>query len=446
MLRQTRVISVLRTFTKNEHKEFRKFLKSPFFVSRKNILDLYDLIARNYLYKDFRSIDASFLYSELFPEEFKVRGYSDSTMRFMYHSLFKASQEFLAVRKFMGKKMLANEVLREELLERELYDLFDLNVSLAEKMLADGKNKDSANYLLRYNLEQDKVNIYNILLGRKIKKGKNKKIYNFAESAQNLFNYFISEMAGFVDNYDKYCRSKNIPVNAELVECMYSSLNSESLEKFQKTLSGKVNIDVYKIYKAQHLAFTFMEDDEHYKIYKNLLLDNVFSLEIDLKNYFFSRLIDYCVLKRRMKPDNKIYIDESLSVYKLVVENGLYRHSKNKSLPIELFSNVVIVGIRAEQLDWTDDFVEKFKTKLHKDMRSDSYHYGKARILFEKKDFQKTIEHLNNIKDEYYLYAVLKKAYFIMSLFELQNYEDCIMQMDSFRHYLNNVDHVTEKR
>lgn len=447
MIQNSKIFKILRTFSQDELKEFGKFLNSPFFISRVKVKTLYELIIKHSKHKDFRSVDASILYRKLFPEEFKKRGYSDATMRFLLNALYAAAEDFLAVSAFQNRTMLRNEILREELLGKNLLEEFDINLSKAEKHLKDGSKSEAAHYLLKYNLEQDKASIQNILLGNRINKRKRHDTYNIILAAKNLLNYFITEMTGLVDNYVKYCKQKNIPMDADFLDCMYKSINVEALIKFLKTVTDKNDlkkVEITEIFLAKYKVFSNMENESHYREYKKLLVSRINVLEPDYKHHFFTRLLDYCVIKRKMHPENKKYSSELISVYKLYVENGLYRNSKTKIFPMDLFRNVIFAGLREGKISWVEEFVEKFKSKLHKDMRKDAYNYAKARLSFERKDFKTAIAGFQKMENDYYYYVIDKKAFTIMSLYELSEYEDVIKAADSFRHYLDNTEYIPD--
>lgn len=444
MIKNSRIFKILKNFSQEEFKEFGKYLNSPFFTSREKVKDLYFLLLKHGKHKDFRSVDASFLYSKLYPKQFAKKGYSDATMRFLFNALYSACEDFLAVKSFRSKKMMWNEILREELLSKNLFEEFEVNLNKAEKYLKEMEHEGS-HYLLRFNLEQDKASIRNIFLGNKINKRKRHDTYNIILGAKNLFNYFILEMTGLVDTYMKYCKQKNIPMDGNFLDCMYKSINIEPLLEFLKTVSDKndrAKVEISEIYLAKYKAFSNMENDNYYKEYKKLFISRVNDLEIDYKHHFSTRLLDYCIVKRKMFPDNKSYAAELISVYRLIIENGLYRHSKNKNFPMDLFRNVIFAGLREGKVEWVEEFVEKFRSKLHKDMRKDAYNYAKGRLCFAKKDFKGAIARFKKMEKDYYYYAIDKKAFTIMSLYELSQYEEVVLAADSFRRYLDNTEYI----
>lgn len=447
MIKNSRVFGVLRSFSNEEHKEFSKFLDSPFFVRRGKLKQLYVQLVKQYKHKDFRNIDALFLYKKLFPTEYKKTGYSDSTMRFSLNALYHTAEEFLAVRSFMNKGLLKNEVLREELLVRGLYDSFQINLANADSNF-ENEFSSASSYLLKYNIEQDKFNLLNALHGPKIKRRKKNNPDNIILATKNLYNFFIIEITGVVDTYVKYCKQKNIPINNEYLDAIYGIINVEQGLKFIKTVSNKNypdKIEILEIFLAKYKAFSNMNEEKHYEYFKKLLISKAMHIEPDYRHHFFTRLLDYCVLKRSFNPGVKKYGNELISVYKLIIENGFYRHSKSKIFPMDLFRNAIVAGLREGEIQWVEEFVEKFKSKLQKDLRKDATYYAKGRLAFEKKDFTGAVANFGKIKDEYSRFNVDKKAYILMSLYESGDLDEALKGLDSYRHYLGNSDHIQHR-
>ncbi len=447
MIKNSKVFGILRSFSNEEHKEFSKFLDSPFFVKRSKLKQLYILLVKQYKHKDFRNIDALTLYKKLFPVEYKKRGYSDSTMRFSLNALYHAAEEFIAVRSFMNKGLLRNEVLREELLVRGLYESFQNNLANADRN-SETEFSSASSYLLKYNIEQDKFNFINTLHGPKIKRRKKDNPDNIILATKNLYNFFIIEITGVVDTYVKYCKQKNIPINNEYLDAIYGIINVEEGLKFIKTVADKKfpdKLEIIEIFLAKYKAFSNMNDEKHYDDFKRLLISKAMFIEPDYRYHFFTRLLDYCVLKRSFNPGVKKYGTELISVYKLIIENGFYRHSKSKIFPMDLFRNAIVAGVREGEIEWVEEFVEKFKSKLQKDLRKDATYYARGRLAFEKKDFTGAVLSFGKIKDEYSRFNVDKKAYTLMSLYESGDLDEALKGLDSYRHYLGNSDHIQSR-
>ena len=274
MISNSKVYKVLRTFSQEEHKEFKKFLDSPFFVSRGKVKQLYELLVKQYKHKDFHSIDALFLYKKLFPEEYSKSGYSDSTMRFLLNALLHAAEEFLAVMSFRSKNLLKNEILREQLLVRGLYESFQINLTAADKNYAH-EYSSAASYLLKYNIEQDKFNLNNILHGPRIKRRGKQDPHNILLATKNLYNYFIIEITGVIDTYVKYCKQKNITPKKDYLDAIHGVINIDEEINFLKTVSennGSDKLEIIEIYLAKYKAFADMEEDKYYDEFKKLLI------------------------------------------------------------------------------------------------------------------------------------------------------------------------------
>ncbi len=88
----SKIISVVRSFSKDEIKEFRKFVDSPFFNKEgKYVLRFYDEIKKYYPGFDNKSLERSILFYKLYPG----KKYDDSIMRKLSSTLQKLAEEYL---------------------------------------------------------------------------------------------------------------------------------------------------------------------------------------------------------------------------------------------------------------------------------------------------------------------------------------------------------------
>ena len=97
-MREISILKLLSTFSNKEKKDFKVFLESPGFVSRRKVVGLYEILLRdNPEMND--NFDKKSAYKELFPEEWKSKGYNDATMRNSLYELQRSAEKFLVFNK-----------------------------------------------------------------------------------------------------------------------------------------------------------------------------------------------------------------------------------------------------------------------------------------------------------------------------------------------------------
>ena len=118
---KSRLIQILRTFTKKEFRELNKWVNSPFHNQREDVIALYNyLITANNLYDD-NLLGKPLVFSKIYPNE----DFDDSKMRQVMHFFFKTIEEFLFFQKEsteeIKKKLSLLKIYKERKLDKSFY-------------------------------------------------------------------------------------------------------------------------------------------------------------------------------------------------------------------------------------------------------------------------------------------------------------------------------------
>ena len=115
-MENTQLIAVLRTFSKKECREFSKWLCSPFFNQRKDVLDLFRYLTKaDHLYEA-KFLDKERVYKKVFPRE----PYDDAKMRQSIHFLLKQVESYLTFQTFQDEPFLDELLLARVYRRRKL--------------------------------------------------------------------------------------------------------------------------------------------------------------------------------------------------------------------------------------------------------------------------------------------------------------------------------------
>src|ERR1051326_7324580 len=140
-MEKTKLIILLKTFTKREFTDFGMYIHSPLHNQITAVSKLYDAIAE--AYPDF---ELSVLNKErMFRKIYGNKSYNDVVMRGLISDLLASAQDFLAYMNFRSAKSERNKYLLIELKKRGQVKLFEQNYNSARKLL-DGPEKGNAEY------------------------------------------------------------------------------------------------------------------------------------------------------------------------------------------------------------------------------------------------------------------------------------------------------------
>ena len=119
-MNRSKLIPILKSFSKDEIREFDKFLDSPFFGCKKFVLNFYREII-NY-YPEFKDKDIA--KDKIFKKLYGEKKYNDALVRRIISDLIRFSEEYMAYKNFRNRKTFRNTCLLNELRVRDLEDQF----------------------------------------------------------------------------------------------------------------------------------------------------------------------------------------------------------------------------------------------------------------------------------------------------------------------------------
>ena len=207
----------------------------------------------------------------------------------------------------------------------------------------------------------------------------------------------------------------------------YLIKNSES-----KKYSG-----IFKTYLALLNAFRNFKSEEYYFEYRKQIIKNVNIFSMDERRFHFSRIMKYCILKRKAALTSTNFDNELLKIYSYILKNEFYKSSVSDYIPAELFRNILLLGLRLKKYRWVIDFIKKYYKKLNPKRRKNIYNYSLAEYYFNRKMYKEALPYFHKVIPEDFMFKMDLKNLMLIAHFELKNYESALSLIDSYYHFLS---------
>jgi hypothetical protein len=143
------------------------------------------------------------------------------------------------------------------------------------------------------------------------------------------------------------------------------------------------NVPLISIYFNSVLLIVEKKESCFEKL-KSILIGEMSSLNLSDKYSTFAILVNFA--NDEYKKGNKKYLKESFELYKLILENNLYNAIEGGVFYNPLFRNIVNVGLHMNEIEWTENFIKKYNTKLMPEAR-DNFIFGGKLVNFVKGNF-----------------------------------------------------------
>ena len=385
----TKVISLLRCFSGNEHKLFAKFVQSPYFNTNANVVALYQYLRHYAPTYNHPNLGRQQVFAHLFGNE----PYKDIKMRQFANLLADLIEQFWATEQWQKQTTKVQLCLADAFLQHRLDA--HLNIALHQIEQTDTTHQsNSADYYL-CQLQA------NELLHQHIENQQQRdQEPNLQKVSDYLDAYYLVNKLKYACKALSFQRFKNEPYQLKLLDEVSKHLQ-------QNDYSAYPAIQIY-----YHALRTFDADislsEEHFKALKTQLFAHQQTFNIAEKQEMFTMVHNYCT--RQLNLSNSSYLAVLFEVYVFEIEHHII--SPTTQVPAGLYRNIVTVAQYQKQYEWLERFIAQFKQAVDED----TYLLNLARVWFEQGKFEQIVDLL---KDKSYDEALTMPAF---KSFQLRTY------------------------
>lgn len=434
-MKDSKLIKMLKTFSVTELAEFEKFVDSPYFSRGRNLSEFFKCLKP--FSPDFESKDLTSenIFLKLYPGKTSEVKSSDNIIHKLSSETYKLCKEFLIQIELNKDENRRYFYLLNQLRMKKLYNEFEKEYKISQS-LDENFFKGSVNYFM------DKYFLCHSYLEYNIDK------CDFGNTFENIlllgeYSAAISLIKGF-RNIDTNNSSEkfNVKVRYNLVDNFINHLNSDKLIE-----EMKMNKDSFYPYVAVshgiYKMFTNPDNDEYYYRFKNLVNEHLELFGHSEKYILFQTMIGYCIRKHN-EENQRQFVREEFQIIKEIFKLGIYKYNESDKIQINSFRTIVISAVDNGDIEWLEDFVNRYIGELHIEHRESMKYFSFAYINFEKNEFEKALEYIMKVKYEFFLFKLDVKNLMFKIYFELDYTEQAYSLLDTMRHYLSNAKDLSE--
>lgn len=410
-MHNSKLIELLSTFSSSELRAFKDFVGSPFFNKNEELVLFYNYLKKYAPSFPIKKIRRTYVYAALF----NGQKYDEKHLNYLMSFLLKLAEQFIGFSKYKEQGVLSEYHILSACLDRQLDKHYQNNFQKARKQLDRNPLRDTEYYYQNFLLSQVSDRYFGMQKVRRYDA-------NIQEAADNLDLFYLSQKLKYA--CEMLDREKTLSVSYRQYMLEEIALY---LERFDINSSPAIAI-YYHIY----LTLTEADGDHHFERLKSLLhqYTNMFP-PFELKEMYLMAL-NFCIRKVREKDDR--YVQEAFTLFKNGIANkSLY---ENNLLSPWTFKNIIKLGLRLKQFDWTEDFIKTYKDDLDEETRENALNYNLADLYYYKKDFAKAQNLLQQVEFSDVFYALSSKVMLLKIYFEKKEEEALFSLLTSFKVYL----------
>ena len=405
-MKNTTVYRLVHSFSQAEIREFRKFLVSPVFNQRDDMLELFDRLLAIGEDGDKRSVWRS-LHGKL--------PYSDQKMRLLMSYLHRLLEQYL-VWKERSMEEIENRIsLAIAYRRRGMQDAFTRVQRNIEKSLEEQPLRDMQYYerqfrvgweVFQFAFQNDPTDV-----------GLLRQLTHTADLV------YLTQQLRLVCLLTAHSQVYSAPQQEAWAERVLSMAEKYKLEEHPALV---VYLQCYKMLR-------YPEAEIHFQEFKNALLKLADFFPEEEQHSLYIWAINYCV--RRINSAEGRYFGEALDLYKAGLEKGFI--FGNGELSRFTYHNIVAAGLHIDDLEWVRFFINEYKNRLAKKYRESSFSFNLARLEFANRNYHFVMELLQKANYRDPLLNLAAKMLLVKTFYETGETELIPSHLDAMRNYIH---------
>ncbi len=409
-MQNNKLLSIITRFDKVLLNRLRKFIASPFFNANNNILLLFDWYVEGIKKKKKETyFDLKIFWKLNFPDS----SYQDAKLRKLKSDLLKIVEKFLIQLELEKDSTQQSIYLAQSTAGGNFNRLNNTAKSNLKREIEKSPYRNADFYLKKYYANRAIYLLDDMELVRKSDA-------SILDLNEDLDIFFLTEKLKLV--FESLTRKSIIDKEIEVT--------------FSEELIQWINHSDYKNIPSIAIPFHVIQaykndDDNHYKELVKMLEAHIHEFPKKEAESFYTYAINYCI--RQVNKNKAEFNEQFLTINEQMLKSNLIE--KGEWSPWK-YKNIVTIGLRDEKFEWVEYFIHQYLEYLPPKYQDNALNFNLANLYYYTQQYDKVIEYLHKVKYNEVTYELNARTLFIVTYYELDEYDAMIYQCDSFTSYL----------
>ena len=409
-MKNSRLWALFHTLDKKEVRECEKFIRSPFYNHREDVVELYQLLEQyNSLFGVAPSKAEAF--ARLFPEE----PYDDHRLRMAMSLLNRLLELYLVQQKIFEDELFVQARLAEVFRQRNLNKRFRQHIRKSRKQIAAHPYQDADLHHHTHSLEYE--------------------AYLYASARKRTEPHNLQAITDHLD-IAYLARKLRQSCLALAHQAVYRTQYEQGL--LPKLLESAAqppynSIPAVAVYYHCYQALSHPAEAGHFKQFKAhiFLYGHLFPPTEARGLYLLA--INYCA--RRINEGQADFSRETLGLYKKGLENKLL--FQDGRLSRFTYRNIVTTAIMQGEYSWAEQFIHHYRGYLPPEQQEAAFSLALARLEYERQNYGATLALLQKTDFKDLLLNLAAKTVLLKTFYQLQEFESLHSHLAAMRTYIN---------
>lgn len=408
------VYTLLRTFTKQDIREARKWLASPYHNQREDLQQLFEQLAATA--PDNQPLSREQAWQALHPNE----PYNDQQLRLLLSYLYRCLEDFLRQREAEQSPWLHQHLLLAAYRKRGLDSHFQKAYRKLDKQQRSEPRRPPEYHLAQYWLEQERYQ-------EESTRGRTREL-NLQELEDQLTTAFLS---------------MKLRQGCFLLahETVYKASYHIALEVALLDLAGEEpyrNIPAVSIYAHCFRMLRFPEEDAHFTAFRARLFQSIGLFPRAELRDLFLLAINFCI--RKINQTAEGYLREALELYRKGLETEALL--ENGTLSRFTYNNAIGIALRLEEFGWAEHFLNHYRPFLEAGQQEAAFSLNAARLAFARRQYGQVLAHLQRADYRDLINNMVAKTLQMKAYYELSEFDLLEAHLRTMKAFLRRKRHI----
>lgn len=405
-MEKSTLVRLIRSFSSVELRDVRKFLRSPFFNQRQDLIDLFEQLAAS------SEAQKEDLRRHLSPPTAPL---DDQKLRLLMSYLHSLLEQYIAIKEMTADKLNAQLHLATGYRKRRMNEAFERTRKNLEKNLDAQPLRNLTYHDYRYQLQWEAHQL------------------NYVQNPTDISR--LHDLSGMADVVYLAQKLRLICLLAAHQTVYQSGATSSPDEEtiIRAERPEFATLPVVAIWLHCYRMLRHPAEETHFQQFKAVLLDQSGCFSEEEMHGLYLLAINYCV--RRLNAGGDRFFREAFDLYKEGLGKGYL--FDDGMLSRFTYHNVVAIGLRLGELEWVRFFIGEYKNRLEKSYRESAFSYNLARLEYESGRHDHVLELLQKANYRDPLLNLAAKVLLLKTYYDLGEHDLLQSHLDAMRNYIH---------
>ena len=404
-MESSNLFKLIQSFTAIEKKDARRFLESPYFNTRKDLMLLFDLLCQE------KAPDNQRIWPALCPG----KPFDAIALRLLMSYLNRLLETFLLVQQTQEKDVRSRLRLAVAYRNRGLTGQYERNIRAFARELDEQPLRNARYHSL---LRDYRFEIHLTTIAQKPTDTESLRALAYSTDVQYL-SHRLQLVCLELAQKNIYRTGEDDPLHRDVIAL------AERPEW--------CDLPGIATYLAAYRMLLSPEDDRYYQAFKQKLEEVETAFPPDEMREFYMFSINLSI--RRATRGEKQMEQEVLKLYRQALEAGYL--FENGVLSRFTYHNIVAAGLRCGELDWVEDFIQRYSPTLERKYRDSSTSFNLARLHYARHRFDSVLSLLQKANYHDPLFSLAAKTLLLKTYYVLGEYDLLLSHLDAMRNYIH---------